>query len=83
MNAIRTVSNGRIKLNNRWWEPDKKHIPYDGRLDGHRFFFMEYPNVDTGLVALWGTEEEALGLPSPEYELVDGGYPWYFWFLAP
>ncbi len=80
--GVRTVVDGRIRLNKRTWVPDECHQKYDGRLDGLRFLFMEYPHGQgPGLVALWGTEMAARGETAPEPECVEGYYPWYFWHL--
>ncbi|KKM03498.1 hypothetical protein LCGC14_1773830 [marine sediment metagenome] len=76
----RLVRKGRIKLGGRWWRPSEQHLGYDGRLDGHRFVFHQYPSSAGPLVCLWGTEAQAQG-DDQAYgpELVDGAFPWYWW----
>ncbi len=81
---LRTVKNGRIKLNHRWWGPENTHKEYDGRLDNQRFLFIQYPEtLGYGLVALWGTEEAYRGMGTVNNdegpECVDDSFPWYFW----
>jgi len=77
---VRTVRQGRIRLDHKWWKPEEHHRQYDGRLDGQRFLFLRYP-IPSDLVALWGTEAAYQDIEADQNgpEMVDGAYPWYFW----
>jgi len=85
--AIRTIRNGRIKLDGKEWEPEAQFMLYDGRLDDQRFAFGRYfEGVITNtpqmpILELWGTEEfyynDRVDWPGPE--CVDGSFPWGFW----
>jgi len=87
--AIRTIRNGRIRLNGTVFAPDETHIAYDGRLDGLQMVFYECDSemqrlLGRGRLAVlegrvgdhfgWVHESE----PGPQ--IVDGCYPWYFWY---
>lgn len=79
---LRTVRDGKVRIRGRWYRPAEYHMPYDGRLDGHRFLFGLYPGQEE-LAALWGTEEAYRADDSDAAQngpdLVDGTWPWYFW----
>ena len=82
--GVRTVRNGRVRLHGRTWKPDERHAIYDGRLDGQRFFFIEYRDPVEPLVALWGSEAEYREEPNPvSPQVVEGTLPWYFWKVVP
>ena len=75
MKRIRTVRAGRVRLAGRVYEPDLRHMAYDGRLDGMRCHFAEYYRYPR-LLALIGVDGyEAMEGP----DCVDGALPWYFW----
>ena len=79
---LRKVVNGAIRLNNKTFRPRENHLKYDGRLDGLKFIFIEYPTYKgdsrRSLVALWGNQDEDGNIVDGP-ELVDGSFPWYFW----
>lgn len=87
LSHVRTVQDGRVRIRGRWWRPSGVHLPYDGRLDGHRFLFLLYPHYPSAgrydMAALWGTEaayrSEYIGEWSVGPECVGGTFPWYFW----
>jgi hypothetical protein len=59
--AVRTIRNGEVRIGGKVFRPgDKGDRPYDGRLDGLRMAFGQYPGFtfSDGLkrVSLWGTE---------------------------
>jgi len=59
--VIRTIRNGRVKINRKWFYPDEQWMKYDGRLDGMRFAFALYmkPQIEIEyeeFVALHSTE---------------------------
>lgn len=73
--AARVVRNGRVRLAGRTYEPDKRHLTYDGRLDGLRCRFSTYYGR-TNLIALVEVEDYTF---SQGPDCVDGSFPWYFW----
>lgn len=82
--AIRTIRDGRVKINGVWFAPSEQWQPYDGRLNGMRYAFGLYyrETWDPRFVCLWGSEENYHS-DSAEFEygpeLADGGFPWYWW----
>lgn len=73
--GLRTVQAGRVRLAGRVYEPDERHMAYDGRLDGLRCYFSGY-YLRPNLIALAGVQGyEAKDGP----DVVDGAFPWYFW----
>lgn len=84
--AIRTIKDGRVKINNRYYAPPDAHMAYDGRLEGLRYAFGLYAH-ERGFVCLWGThalwkagnsdyeQEYAKGGP----HVINGREPWLFW----
>lgn len=81
--AIRTIRNGRVKINHRWFSPRDQGLKYDSRLDGMRYEFGLYWTGDRmeSYISLWGTEEihrtHNFDLEQPE--VVDGTLPWMWW----
>lgn len=58
--ATRKVKNGKVKINGRYFAPEEKYQPYDGRFEGMRLVFGLYWNPYGNMmdyVYLWGTEE--------------------------
>lgn len=83
--AIRTIKNGRVKINGTWFYPDTRYLQYDGRLDGKRYAFGLYwlnsKTIMADYVNLWGTEEAYKNIDSwPGPECVDGYFNWQFWY---
>lgn len=94
--VVRTVRNGRVKIDGKWYAPDEHHVPYDGRLDGLRMNFGRYrrgdgylPFVnlhsldcdhDGGVMDLGGAWCDKCW-PGPA--CVDGYDPWCFWHEVP
>jgi hypothetical protein len=81
--VIRTIRNGRVKINGRVFVPDQRYMAYDGRLDGMRYAFGLYATSEIlkPFVSLWGSEKEFRGDKNTERpEIVDGALPWVFWF---
>ena len=73
--AYRTVKNGRVKINGRYFAPSEKRDKYDGRFEGKRFLFGLYWSVSDLLgwymldrVYLWGTEECGKSINTDLYE---------------
>lgn len=81
--VIRTIRNGSVKIFGKTFVPDEKWMKYGGRLDGLRFAFGLYYDVDgrKDLVNLWGTKAEYNGLPAVYPHVVDGALPWLFWIV--
>lgn len=89
--AIRKIRNGRAKIFGRWFYPDPKWIPYDGRLDGMRYAFGLYLTPEgepENFVNLWGCEAQYLAKTPEEYGteykndpqvIEDGTLPWATW----
>ncbi len=86
--VIRTVKNGRVKINSRFFRPRETYRPYNGELEGLRLAFGLYsdalPDKDSKVfVSLWGTEEEYYN-PDELEELskpyiIDGYHVWMWW----
>jgi hypothetical protein len=85
--VIRTVRDGRVRINDRLYAPDEEHTVYDGRLEGLTLAFGLYRGRPD-MVCLWGTEEKYQAVNNDEAyaaacesepERVDGAYPWMFW----
>ena len=91
--ALRTIRNGRVRIDGREYAVSEKHEPYDGRLDGRRYLFGKYA-PDVHAVALWGTEAAYLSTRrnAPQeaqeayergefdgLEMVDWRLPWMWW----
>ena len=81
--VIRTIKNGRVKINGEFFVPEAIHQPYAGQLDGLRYVFGLYygerwNNHFVNLVV----SEVACGDPEvprgPEMQN-DGSLPWLFW----
>lgn len=53
--VIRTVKNGRVKINGNYYAPQEVHQEYDGRFEGKRYAFNVYKSTDE-FVEMWGTE---------------------------
>ena len=73
--GLRMVQAGRVRLAGRVYEPDQRHMDYDGRLDGLRCHFAGYyyrPSL-ISLVGVQGYEDK------DRPDMVDGAFPWYFW----
>jgi hypothetical protein len=80
--VIRTVRNGRVKINGNIYRPDETHMKHDGRLNGKRFAFGLYAGKPD-LISLWGTEEEYGKPVSVDHngpQVVNGSVPWLFWY---
>jgi hypothetical protein len=83
--VIRTIKNGRVRINGRYFVPDKRYLEYDGRLDGMRYAFgLYWSNGEMeSLVECWGTEVNYHNHDTeswePDPQLVDGYYPWAIW----
>lgn len=73
----RKVRNGRVKVRGTWFYPSKLHMKYDGRCDGHWFYFGTYANEPT-FVSLHSSAETVDGEDGPH--IVDGKLPWMFWY---
>jgi hypothetical protein len=91
--ALRTIRNGRVRIDGREYAVSEKHELYDGRLDGRRYLFAKYAATRRA-VALWGTEAAYLATRrnAPQEaqeayergecdgpEVVDGRLPWMWW----
>lgn len=93
--VLRTIRDGRVRINGQTYRVRDDHRPYDGRLDGLRYLFGLYP-PECEFVALWGTARayeatkrgasqgmqdayENGELDGPE--VVDGTLPWLWWVL--
>jgi hypothetical protein len=74
MFAIRTIKNGRVKFNGRYFKPSEDQDKYNGELDGLRYCFADYANPDRNgvwFIAMWGTEKKAMACRTDEeYERV-------------
>jgi hypothetical protein len=93
MFKIRTIRNGKVKINNKFYAPDEEHgehaIPYIGQLDGMRYAFglYTYPGRDgKDFVSLWGTEEMYRAdderhskLHGHTPDCIDGIFHWIWW----
>ena len=85
--ATRTIKNGEVRILGVDYEPSRKFLDYDGRLDGQRWTFGLYWNGDKrkeDLVFLWGPERwgktatEKWDWPGPA--CVEGRFPWDWWY---
>jgi hypothetical protein len=74
----RKVREGRIVIDKEWYVPSDKHLKYDGRLDGLSYVFGRYRDGDGWLdyVYMWGSDRGV----GRGIEVVDGHYPWAFWY---
>jgi len=83
---LRTIRDGHVRIDGRHYQPEDRHMAYDGRLDGMRYAFGTYRH-DPSLVCLWGTEaayketdeERQAELWESQPECVDGSFPWMWW----
>ena len=82
---VRKVRNGRVKIENKWFEVS----PFTRRFDGKKFAFGVYREPDTQNVyalQMWCSEYRyKFGLKNEDDDLmVDGEYslPWLFWKLV-
>jgi hypothetical protein len=79
--AIRTVRNGMVKINGKYFKPERDCTP----LEGQRFAFALYwtGKVQSPFVALWGTLEEYhtsdIEKDFQQPYCVDGVYVWMWW----
>jgi hypothetical protein len=86
--VIRTIRNGRVKINGIYYSPeDSVHptfVPYTGQLDGKRFVFGLYQYGDSPLpfVFMWGSEKEYMnpGSDWPGCNCMDGYFQWQWWY---
>lgn len=93
--VLRTIKNGRVKIDGEYFYPEKRWKEYDGRLDGMRYAFglywTGYQRQD--YVTLWGSEkvfnspDGGASLPDDMYcgpeVMEDGTIPWGFWYIDP
>lgn len=70
----RKVRDGRVKIKGAWFYPSSLHMEYDGRCDGHWFYFACYFEEPTYVNLHSSTETE----DGPH--IVDGKLPWMFWY---
>jgi hypothetical protein len=80
--AIRTVRDGRVKVDGKVYRVNENHQKYRGELDGLRYAFGRYADP-FHFVCLWGTEaayrdHEIDPLKGPHIQ-DDGTIPWLFW----
>ena len=80
MFVIRTIKNGKVKINGKIYIPDTRYVQYDGRLDGLKYAFATYKNEDK-FVNCWGTletyknQDDSFG----KERMGNGTLPWMFW----
>lgn len=86
--VTRTVRNGHVKINHRWFAPDEGSKEYDGCFDGHRYVFGLYwtPSVlgwfMEDFVSMWGSERYAQTRDKRYYGDIfvdNGSAPWIWW----
>jgi hypothetical protein len=87
MFVIRTILNGRVKINGNWFYP-KGEPKYDGRLDGIAYAFGLYGKSNgeyKDFIHCWGTasyyyawNEWGENIPTPHIEK-NGNVLWSFW----
>lgn len=81
--AIRTVKNGKVKIQGKSFTPSEQHQRYDGELDGLRYVFGLYHNYANGelqFISLWGSEQfYKTGIDQQPPEVIDGTLPWIWW----
>ena len=88
--VVRTIKDGRVRIDGKIYAPSERHKKYDGRLDGMRYVFARYmTNYGEGpeyepFVYMWGTEESYRDPSCPRGPEVmeDGSMPWAWWYAA-
>lgn len=89
--VVRTIKDGQVQIYGEIYVPSRKHMQYDGRLDGMRYVFARYrsPRNEVTIwepfVRLWASEETAHAIERQEEyengpECVDGYFPWGWWY---
>ena len=94
--VVRTITDGRVKVYDRYFYPNEKYMEYDGRLDGRRYWFGIYYDYIAGIEQPRMTNMISLireaGSPvrfDPDNpasysenrpEVVGDSVPWLFWF---
>lgn len=78
---IRTVRNGKVLVGGRLFRVDDHHKPYDGRLDGKHFLFVEVPFCQPPMLTMCGELKALNHQPYDGADLVDGTFPWGYWKL--
>ncbi len=89
ISATRTIVDGRVLIDGRYFYPEDKHMEYDGRLDGLRYHFGLYRtgNRYSGFISLIRQEGSPVGFDPTDPdsysenrpEIIDGYLPWLFW----
>lgn len=85
------IENGRVKIAGCYFTPSKRHLPYDGRLDGKEYMFgvfYKYNKKQPSLALylyLWGPEENYILDPHKSWlqdpQIIEEiGYPWMWWY---
>ncbi len=87
--TTRTIVDGRVLVDGRYFYPEDKHMEYDGRLDGLRYHFGRYYVGDkpTNLISMIRQVDSPVGFDPDNPasysenrpEIIDGGLPWLFW----
>lgn len=77
--VVRKVKNGKVKIFNRYFEPEDNHMKYNGMFDGKKMMFGLYYDVFglCNLVSLMGEVDESGNII--DVEPVNGCLPWLFW----
>lgn len=84
--ATRTIRDGRVLIDGRYYYPDDRWMEYDGRLDDLRYHFGLYKHKPE-LISMIRQEDSPVGFDPTDPasysenrpEIIDGSAPWLFW----
>ena len=85
---IRTIKNGKVKINNVIYKIDERHRKYDNRLENMKYVFGTCPR-EQNFIYCWGTEEmykeinneeKLRELCEREPSRIDNSLPWLWWY---
>ena len=74
--VTRTIKQGKVRINGRYYRPRNIHMEYDGQLEGQRYIFGLYGDNEA-FVSLTAAHPYHPAEPGPE--IIKGRLPWLFW----